>query len=70
MKHFSLLFLLGVFFNFQVSAQTSENYLISIDLNKVSDLNKIEKLDLPVYHLFDNVLITKAKWKKFSNLMS
>ena len=34
MKHFSLLFFLGVFFNFQVSAQTSENYLISIDLEQ------------------------------------
>ncbi len=68
MKHFSLLFLLGVVFNFQISAQTSENYLISIDLNRVSDLNKIEKLDLPVYHLFDNVLITKAKAQKILKL--
>ena len=37
-------------------------------MNRVSDLNKIEKLDLPVYHLFDNVLITKAKAQKILKL--
>ena len=71
MKYFLLLFLLAVVFSFQISAQTSDNYLISIDLNKVSDLNNIEKLDLPVYHLFDNVLITKViseKILKFKEL--
>ncbi len=68
MKHFLLLFLFAVVFSFQIAAQTSENYLISIDLNGVSDLNKIEKLDLPVYHLFDNVLITKAKAEKILKL--
>ena len=60
MKHFSLLFLLSIVFSLQLSAQKDENYLISIDFNKVNDLNKIEKLSLPVYHLFDNILITKA----------
>ena len=60
MKHFSLFFLLLIAFSFRTAAQTSESYLISIDFNKVNDLNNIEKLALPVYHLFDNVLITKA----------
>ena len=60
MKHFSLLFLLIIASSIQTPSQTSESYLISIDFHKVNDLNNIEKLSLPVYHLFDNVLITKA----------
>ncbi len=71
MKYFLSLFLLAVVFSFQISAQTSDNYLISIDLNKVSDLNNIEKLALPVFHIFDNVLITKVtpdKILKFKEL--
>ena len=64
MKHLSLLFLLAVIFSFQISAQTTETYLISIDLNMVSDLNKIERLDLPVCQIFDNTLITKVTSEK------
>lgn len=43
-----------------LSAQINHQVLISLELNKVSDLNQIEKLQLPVIHLFDDLLITRA----------
>lgn len=43
-----------------LSAQINQQLLISLELNKINDLNQIEKLQLPVIHLFDDLLITRA----------
>ncbi len=43
-----------------LSAQTNQYSLLSLDLNRVNDLNQIEKLELLVIHLFDDLLVTRA----------
>ncbi|MCX6150854.1 MAG: M20/M25/M40 family metallo-hydrolase [Ignavibacteriales bacterium] len=37
-----------------------KNYLISVELSDKNGLNKLEKFQLPVYHIFNNVLITEV----------
>jgi hypothetical protein len=68
MKRYSLILFLSIIINLQLSAQKSESFLIGIDFSKVNDLNKIEKLELPVYHVFDNVLITKVNTERIHEL--
>lgn len=43
-----------------LSAQINQQLLISLELNKINDLNQFEKFQLPVIHLFDDILITRA----------
>ncbi|MFO7524965.1 MAG: M20/M25/M40 family metallo-hydrolase [Ignavibacteriaceae bacterium] len=56
----SLLYIsIAALITISVSAQTGNSVLISIDLNSTSDLNKIEMLNIPVIHQFENVLICR-----------
>jgi hypothetical protein len=66
------LFLLSVLFlllSITHFPQQRENYLISIHLSEVNDLNKVEQVNLPLYYLFDDLLITGADEQKLSELM-
>ena len=64
MKRYILHIFYIILFSFSLSAQTDLKYLISIDLVKTTDLNKVELAQLPVYHLFDNILISAVTQQK------
>ncbi|MBS4036194.1 MAG: M20/M25/M40 family metallo-hydrolase [Ignavibacterium sp.] len=64
MKRSIVHLLLIIIFSYSLLAQTDQKFLISIDLSKASDLNKVELAQIPVYHLFDNILISAVTQQK------
>lgn len=68
MKSFSLLITIIFLASFYLKAQTHNNFLITINLDEIKDLNKLESLDLPVFHLFDDILLTKVNPDKILKL--
>ena len=57
---FLLYFFITALISIHISAQTENSFLISVDLNSTKDLNKFESLNIPVIHMFDDVLISKV----------
>lgn len=57
---FLLYFFTAALISIHISAQTENSFLISVDLNSTSDLNKLEMLNIPVIHMFDDILISKV----------
>ena len=52
----------------QLFAQTPDRFLISIDLGTQINLNKLEELSLPFYHIFDGTLIAGLSADKIENI--
>lgn len=68
MKRFLLIPVLFTLCNVLIFAQTNHKYLIAIDLSLVNDLNIVEQQNLPVIHMFDNILISETDSEKLLNL--
>jgi len=51
-----------------LAAQEKGGYLISIQFNPLADLDKIEKLQIPIYHRFNDVVIAGSTSSKLQDL--
>lgn len=51
-----------------ISAQINHHSLVILDLNHVKDLNQIEKLELPVIHSFDELLVSRVDFNCIKKL--
>ncbi|NWF88486.1 MAG: M20/M25/M40 family metallo-hydrolase [Ignavibacteriaceae bacterium] len=70
MRPFHIFLILTAVLSIHIFSKDNESLLISIQLDKVKDLNKIEELNLPVFHIYDNILITKVEASKIDDLKS
>ena len=70
MKHIFYLAILFLVFTANSLSQTENVYLISLDLNKVKNLNVLEDANLPVNHLSNQEIISITNANKIDQLRS
>ncbi len=68
LNKFTTLFIILILISGSLFAQEQSSYLLSLEVPDGINRTRLEKLDLPIYHRFENVLIAGASQVQLENL--
>jgi len=68
LKLIATLMIVLLFIPFSLSAQLNDKYLVAVDLDQDINFEMLEKLQLSIYHIFEDVVIASVSAENVKNL--